>query len=77
MNILPPVHQKFFYTRCQLGDVSLIVECLAYIPKDRREEVASKYEHIYLEEPKAARLKANSYIKNIAKEYRIANHGEV
>jgi len=45
---------------------------IADIPKESQQEVATKYENIYLAErsPWVARKKANTYLSGIAHEYR-------
>ena len=68
-------NQKFFYIQHQLGDLDFIINCLGSVPENRRDEVYAKYESIYTGERRGNRHKANEYIRNVAREYRIANHG--
>jgi len=63
-------NQKFFYIQHQLGDLDFIINCLESVPENRRDEVAAKYESIFIGERRGHRAKANKYIENVSKEYR-------
>ena len=63
-------NQKFFYIQHQLGDLDFIIDCLESVPENRRDEVFDQYESIYTGSRRGYRNQANTYIKNVAKEYR-------
>ncbi len=62
------IYPKYYHCRFGISDKKWIFEKMAYIPDDKKQEVANKYENLYLQGGNG-RKRANEYLAGIAKEY--------
>ena len=69
----PPIYPKFYFCMGKVSDKVWIFSRMNDIPQDRRQEVATEYENLYLAErsPWVARKKANTFLNGVAHEYRV------
>jgi len=65
------IYPKYYYQRGKESDRDWILVRMRVIPESMKQEVADKYEKLYRTE-KDGRKKANTYLHNIAKEYRLS-----
>lgn len=61
--------QLYYYQRREESDRDWILVRMRAIPDYKKQEVADRYEKLYLTE-KNGRRAANTYLQNIASEYR-------
>jgi len=67
------IYPAFYWCRGKQSDKQWIFERMGDIPDNKKQDVATHYENIYLAErsPWIARRKANEYLHGIAHEYRV------
>ncbi|MBD1583477.1 hypothetical protein [Pseudoalteromonas sp. S16_S37] len=65
------IYPKYYHSRAGDSDANWIYARMRVIPADKQQEVADEYERIYRTTVrKDARGAANTYLHNIAKQYR-------
>ena len=67
---------RFWFCRHGTSDRTWIESRMIEIPEDKRQEVADEYEHLFMSRSGGNRKSANTYINNVALEYRQARHGK-
>lgn len=65
-----PVRPLFYHCRRGVSDCNWVVQRMKQIPEDKRQEVANKYESLFLT-AKNGRKEANQYLNGVATEYRL------
>lgn len=66
------IYPRFYHYRRGHSDRDWIMSRMSVIPKDRQQEVATKYEEMFLAGDRQSRNRANTWLNGIAKEYKNA-----
>lgn len=65
----PPYPRFYRYLGRRGSDKKGIMSRMQYIPEKLKHEVAREYERLYLSDKKTGREKANTYLKDLVKQY--------
>lgn len=72
-----PIMPLFWYCRGGVSDRDWIKVRMLNVPEDKRQEVADRYDHLFLSERGNVRKKANEFLHGVATEYRVKAHGKL
>lgn len=70
-NTLPIYPLRYFYGRWR-SDRDFILKRMRAIPAEKQQEIADRYEEIFLSDDPDSRKKANEFLHDVAAKYRDA-----